>query len=294
MSQVATTDSSIIGSIVEGFKKVTQDARHFQIAYLSLFLGYGIMKLNWEILPIEIFIILSTSVLTQFIWLKITGGKMSGLKSALITGLGICLILHSDSILTLSVAAVISISSKFLIKIKNKHLFNPNNFGIIISILIFQDAWISPGQWGSDAMFLFGISILGGFILFKVNRLETGLVFLGTLFALEYLRTVAYQGWEMDVLMHKFSSGTLLLFSFFMITDPMTTPNSRRSRIIWSIVLAGLTFFLSNWIQLYTAPIWVLFFMAPLTVLLDKIYPAKKFEWIKEKESPNNQISINN
>ena len=293
MSQATSTSTTLFQSAIKRVKHFSTDARHFQIAYLSLFLSYGILELDWDIAPIEIFIIIGASLLTQLIWLKITNGPMSGLKSAMITGLGICLILQSDSILTLAVAAVISISSKFLLKIGNKHLFNPNNFGIIISILVFQDAWISPGQWGSNAMFLFVIAILGGFILLKVKRLETSLVFLGSLFAMEYIRTVAYQGWEMDVLLHKFSSGTLLLFTFFMITDPMTTPNAKKSRIIWSILLAAITFFLSNWVQLYTAPIWVLFFMTPITVVLDKVYPDAKFEWIKTKESPNKHISIN-
>lgn len=294
MNQIATQTISISQQLIEGIKNLTKDARHFQIIFLSMFLTYGIVELSWEITPLKVLIILGASLLTQFIWLKIHQGKMSGLKSALITGLGICLILHSDSILTLSVAAVLSISSKFVLRIKNKHLFNPNNFGIIVSILVFQDAWISPGQWGSNAMFLFVLALLGGFILFRVNRLDVCLTFLGSLFILEYMRTVAYQGWEMDVLVHKFSSGTLLLFTFFMITDPMTTPNSKKSRIIWAIILASATFFMSNWVQLYTAPIWVLFFMTPITVLLDKIYPSAKFEWIKEKESPNTEISINN
>lgn len=294
MSEVTTTKTGIISSLLEIAKDFSRDARHFQIIYLSLFLAYGVIELQWDILPIEITLILGASVLSQFIWLKIVGGNMMGLKSAIITGLGICLILQSDSLLTLIAATVLSISSKFLIRIKNKHLFNPNNFGIIVSILVFQDAWISPGQWGSNAMFLFVLTILGGFILFKVKRLDICLVFLGALFLMEYGRTVLYQGWEMDVLIHKFSSGTLLLFTFFMITDPMTTPNSRKSRIIWALTLAGITFFMSNWMQLYTAPIWVLFFMTPITVLLDKIYPATKFEWIKSKESPNNEISTNN
>jgi Na+-transporting NADH:ubiquinone oxidoreductase subunit NqrB len=266
---------------MERLKEFTKDARHFQIGYLALFLFYGVLELKWEITSIKMLIILGTSLLTQFLWLKITKGKMSGLKSALITGLGICLILHSDSILTLSIAAVLSISSKFVIRYKNKHLFNPNNFGMIIAILVFQDAWISPGQWGSSALFLFAISILGGLILFKIGRLETTIVFLGGLFFMEYLRTVVYQGWEMDVLFHKFSSGTLLLFAFFMITDPMTIPNARKSRIFWAAILAIATFILSNWMQIYTAPIWVLFFITPLTVFLDKIYPAVKFEWTK-------------
>lgn len=260
-------------------KNYFKDARHIQIIYLSLFILFGVLTLNWEISNTKLLLVVGSCLITQFIWLKIFKKDLSGLKSALITGLGLTLLLYSDSNLTLVAASVLAISSKYLFKIKNKHLFNPANFGIIISILLFQDAWVSPGQWGSNAMFLFLLTVLGGLILFKVGRLETSVVFIVTLFLLEMGRTVIYQGWGFDVLFHKFSSGTLLLFTFFMITDPMTIPNSKKSRIIWSLILAISTFILSNWLQMYTAPIWILFFMTPLTVFLDKIYPDLKFEW---------------
>ncbi len=257
-----------------------QDARNFQILYLSAFLIFGIFKLHWELSAFKVFAIITTTSITQFAWIKINRGQLNSLKSGLITSLGICLILNSTSIYTLCLAGMLAISAKYLIRYKNKHLFNPANFGIIVTILIFNDAWISPGQWGSDALFLFVLTILGGIILHKIGRLETSIIFLGVLFLLEFSRTVLYQGWEMDVLMHKFSSGTLLLFSFFMITDPMTIPNSKKARIIWATILALSTFILSTWLQLYTAPIWVLFFMTPLTVFFDKIYPDLKFKWL--------------
>jgi Na+-transporting NADH:ubiquinone oxidoreductase subunit NqrB len=268
---------------LEFINSILKDARHFQIIYLSIFLYYGVVELSWEISKFQILSVLGSSVLTQFIWTKITSGHHSSWKSALITGLGLLLLLKSTSLLTLVLAAIVAISSKFVLRIKKKHLFNPANFGIIIAILVFQDAWISPGQWGSSALFLFALSVLGGIVLLKIGRLETTIIFLGSLFLMEYFRTVVYQGWEMDVLFHKFSNGTLLLFAFFMITDPMTIPNSRKSRIIWALILATATFVLTNWMQLYTAPIWILFFMTPLTVLLDKIIPNTKFEWIKTK-----------
>jgi Na+-transporting NADH:ubiquinone oxidoreductase subunit NqrB len=274
---------SVIGHLLN-------DARHYQILYLSGFLMYGIIALKWEITMQQLIVVIGSSLVTQFLWLKLADKPMSGLKSALITALGLCLILKSASLLTLVVAAVVAISSKFILKIKNKHLFNPANFGIIFSVLILGDAWISPGQWGSSAIFLFALSVFGGIVLMKIGRLETSLVFLGSLFLMEFGRMYVYQGWEMDVVFHKFSNGTLLLFTFFMITDPMTIPNARKSRIIWALILATATFILGNFMQIYTAPIWVLFFMTPITVFFDKIWPAVKFEWLQKK---NEMQSIN-
>lgn len=279
--QMQGTEIEYKPSLLNSIRDYLKDARHFQILYLSLFLVYGVSYLHWEISVMQIGLVMGTCLMTQLIWVLIIKGSFKSLKSALITSLGILIILQSTSMLTLVLAGVIAISSKFVLRIKNKHLFNPGNFGIIASILIFGDAWISPGQWGSDALFLFVISAFGAIVLLKIGRLETTMTFLLSLFAMEFIRTVLYQGWSMDVLLHKFSSGTFLLFAFFMITDPMTIPNSRKGRILWSFILASATFILSNWLQIYTAPIWVLFFMTPVTVLFDKIWPELKFEWIK-------------
>lgn len=280
-----TVSTSYIGFIRDAISNAFKDARNIQIIYLGLFLVYGVTELDWDISADQISVLLGATLGTQLLWIVITKAKINSLKSGLITALGLCLLLKSTSLMTLGLAGSIAISSKFLFRIKDKHLFNPGNFAIIISILVFEDAWISPGQWGSSALFLFILTVLGGLILFRIGRLETSLVFLGTLFLLEYSRTVLYQGWEFDVLYHKFSSGTLLLFSFFMITDPMTIPNAKKARIIWSIILATATFILTNWMQLYTAPIWVLFFMTPLTVILDKVYPNLKYEWISPRKN---------
>lgn len=281
LKQMQETSEIQKTSIIDAVRLFFKDARHFQIIYLSLFLAYGISQLHWEITTLHIAVVMGTCLITQFIWILIVKAKFNSLKSALISALGIIIILQSTSVLTIALAGVLAISSKFIFRIKNKHLFNPGNFGIIASILIFGDAWISPGQWGSDALFLFVISTFGAIVLLKIGRLETTVTFLVSLFAMEFIRTVLYQGWGMDVLLHKFSSGTFLLFAFFMITDPMTIPNSKKGRVLWSLILASATFVLSNWLQIYTAPIWVLFFMTPLTVFLDKIYPELKFEWIK-------------
>jgi Na+-translocating ferredoxin:NAD+ oxidoreductase RnfD subunit len=84
----------------------------------------------------------------------------------------------------------------------------------------------------------------------------------------------------MEVFFHKFTSGTILLFAFFMITDPVTTPKSVKGRVIWGIITAVVTFILSNWHQNYTAPIWAMFFLMPSTVLFNIIFKGQEFFWL--------------
>jgi len=259
---------------------VFRDARNWQIIFLSSFLLFGMWALDWTEEPFNFYIIAPTAILVQFIAIKYFRLPVDSLKSALITSFGLTLLFKTDEPIYLVIAAALAIGSKFLIRFRGKHLFNPATFGIIISIILFHNGWISPGKWGSSVLLLLMIGAAGLMVLFKAGRIDTGLSFLVTLFILDMSRLVIYQGWEWDVLFHKYFNGSLLLFSFFMITDPATTPNHRKARIIWAAGVALLTFYLQSYVQLHTAPIWALFIVSPLTVILDLMLKAKKFEWM--------------
>ncbi len=260
-------------------KTLFYDARHFQIAYLGSFLLAGIYILSWKSNLTNYFFIISASLLVQFIGNKLTINKKNTWKSALITSFGLCLLLHSNSISTSILASSLAIGSKFIIRYKSKHIFNPVNIGIVLSILLTQDAWISPGQWGSHYMLFFALGILGFLVLKKVDRLDAPLTFLLVFGGLQAFRSIYYLGWSTDVFIHQLSSGTLLLFTFFMITDPMTTPNHRKARIIWISIIAIGAFFLSNYMYVYAAPIWMLFVCSPLVPFLDSVFTEKKYKW---------------
>ena len=259
-----------------------KDARHFQIVYLSLFLVYGIFYLGWQADISAYGLVIGTCLGVQGIFIGLTGKSRSSLKSALITALGLCLLLKVNNPATLVFAASVAISSKFLIRVNQKHLFNPANIGIIAALAFSGDAWVSPGQWGNNALMVYFFGAAALMVLLKVGRIDTSLAFLATFAVLEYLRTVVFLGWGMDVLTHKLSSGTLLLFAFFMITDPVTTPNAPKARILWASGIALLTFFLTNWFYVHTAPIWALIIYSPLTVMLDRLFVYQKFKWIEK------------
>jgi len=259
-----------------------KDARIFQIAFLSSFLVFGISSLGWKPDIMKYVVILTCAIVTQAVAIKLYKLKISSLRSAIITALGLCLLLQSGELWVLGLATTLAIASKFLIRLNRKHLFNPANFGIISSILITQRSWISPGQWGSDIILLLFFGAAGFMILLRISRLETGITFFLTYFALLYGYNVLYLGWELEVVLHKITNGSLLLFTFFMITDPMTIPNGKKARIIWAVLIAIVSFVAGSFFQLYTAPIWILFFFTPITVIFDRLWSDRKYEWIQE------------
>ncbi|MEL6354409.1 MAG: RnfABCDGE type electron transport complex subunit D [Cyanobacteria bacterium J06627_28] len=272
-----------------------KDARDYQIVFLTLFLGLGVAMRDWSLRPEMMGTAVGVAIAVQFICsiassqATVTLSRWVGYqpqfqwpafnwRSPLITALGLSLLLRTDHVATMAVAATAAIVSKFLFKTEDKHFFNPANFGIIAALLLTQDAWISPGQWGEDMWYGFIFLGAGGLVLKRVGRWDTTGMFLGCYALLEAFRNV-YLGWTWDVWSHRMMSGSLLLFALFMVTDPRSIPNARPARLLWAGAIALLTFVLRNQFYLTTAVFWALFALAPLTILLDKAWAAPRFEW---------------
>ena len=257
-----------------------QDARHFQMTYLAIFLLTGILFLDWYGNLLHYVVLIVTALCIQSIGMLAVNKYNKGWwKSALITSLGLCLLCKTGSLQTTLLAATLAIGSKFIIRFRGKHLFNPVNFGLIATSLITQDAWVSPGQWGSHLILLLVLGALGFIVLAKVKRWDAPLTFFIVFGGLMYSNIVLYKGWDFGVFLHSITSGTLVLFAFYMITDPMTTPNHRMGRILWIGLVSLISFILVTQFYFYSAPIWVLFFMSPLVPLVDRYWKAPKYEW---------------
>lgn len=282
-----------------------QDPRDYQILFLSLFLVLGIGTRDWTVQADLILVLMVTCLLTQ--WVAISIGpnpkekilnlitkkqnssennssffasslKAASLKSALITALGLSLLLRSDHYTTMILAGSLAILSKFLFQVERKHFFNPANFGIIAALTLTNDAWVSPGQWGDDGWYALLFVGTGGMVLKRVGRWDTTAAFLGTYTVLEAIRNF-WLGWTWDVFFHRLMSGSLLLFALFMITDPRSIPNARSSRLVWAGCIAVLSFILRNQFFVSTAIFWALFALSPLSVFLDFIWSAPRFSW---------------
>ncbi|MEH1834732.1 MAG: RnfABCDGE type electron transport complex subunit D [Nostoc sp.] len=256
-----------------------KDIRDYQISFLGLFLVVGIGTRDWTLRPELIGVLIATCIVTQWIFSRVTGKEqIPNLRSALITSLGLGLLLRADHWTTMVIAAASAIASKFLLKFGNKHFFNPGNFGIISALVLTSDAWVSPGQWGEEWWYALLFAGTGGMTLQRIGRWDTTAAFLGAYSLLEAIRNL-WLGWTWDVYWHRLMSGSLLLFALFMITDPRSIPNSRIGRVVWAFCIAGLTFILRNYFFVSTAVFWALFALAPLTILLDVLWLAPRFSW---------------
>lgn len=265
------------------------DPRWFQVIFQAIFLTYGIFFLHWSAEWLHYSISISGCLLfnysaesirrKQFLPLWGRSGWGCWGFSVLISAMSLCLLLKTNYWYISLLAAFLTVISKYIFRFQQKHIFNPSAFGIVAAILLTNEAWLSPGQWGSNAVIFFGVVTLGTIVVTRVQKLDESLAFLLTFTGLLYWRQVYVLGWPMDHFIHSVSTGSLLLFTFFMISDPRTSPNHPAARIIWAVLIAAVSFYLAAFKWKYNTPIWVLVAAAPLVPVLDKIFKAKIFEW---------------
>ena len=153
------------------------DPRLYQIAALSGLLAYGLLALDLEVRPARAVLILAVVLAVQYTCTRLWRLPAYDPKSALISGLSLCLLLRTNSEALALLAAAIAVAGKFVLRIRGKHVFNPTNLAIVVLLLTGQ-AWVSPGQWGSAAFFGFLLACAGGLVVNRAARSDVTLTFL--------------------------------------------------------------------------------------------------------------------
>src|SRR5499426_3223429 len=144
------------------------DARHYQIAALSTLLIFNLGWLDFGARPLN--------------------SALAIASSPLITGLSLSLLLRADEAWLHALAGVIGIGSKFVLRIDGKHIWNPAGLAIVVLLLVSNDVWISPGQWGSAVWFATLLGFFAILVLHAARRSDMALFFLGSHAALLFAR----------------------------------------------------------------------------------------------------------
>lgn len=263
-------------------KSIFRDPRHYQIAILGALAVYGVTILDLDIEPTVAWTMLLGSLAFQLVFTRWVGLPRFDARSPLISALSLILLLRTRSITIAALAALLTIGSKFGIRVgqgkDGKHVFNPTNFGLAATMLFFDGAWVSQGQWGSGALLAFAAACLGLVVVYRAERSDVTWAILG-FWSLILFGRALWLGDPLAIPLHQLQSGAFLIFAFFMISDPKTTPDSRMGRILYAGVVAGV----AAWIQFGlfepNALIWALFFCAPAVPLADRLLPGLRYRW---------------
>jgi hypothetical protein len=260
------------------------DPRVYQISILSSLLVYGMATLDFDITIWRACLLLVTVVAIQAVcdyasaWRAGRQRPAVNVKSALISGLSLCLLLRTNDVGLAIAAAVVTIASKFVIRFRGKHIFNPTNGGLVAMLLLTSQVWVSPGQWGSAAFFAFLMACLGGLVVNRASRSDVTYAFIAFYGALVIGRSI-YVGEPLMIPLHRLQSGALLLFTFFMISDPKTTPDSRLGRVLFAGLVAFAAWYVQFRLFRTNGLLWSLAACSLTVPLIDWMLPGRRYDW---------------
>jgi len=255
-----------------------KDPRWYQIIVLSLLLGCGVFLLDFGIRWQNAITIFATAQVVQFLGMRFLAQGRFDPLSALITSFSLTLLLRTDAITVAMLAAVIAIGSKFLVRVNGKHVFNPANVALVSLMLLSDQAWVSSGQWGSATIGAFALACLGFLVLTRAKRAETTLAFIGA-FALLLVARSVWLGDPLSIPLHQIQNGALLIFAFFMISDPKTSPNTANGRILFGALVAAIAYTIQFVFYEPNGPILALIMSAPLVPLIDALLRGQIYRW---------------
>lgn len=216
-----------------------------------------------------------SSILTELILCRILFGHWRNVSSAYITGISVSILIRSNLYWPYILTAVLSIASKYVLKYKGKHIWNPSNFGV--SWMLFTAPFSVAGlsiQWGNNIWPLLIIWMLGLFIVARAKRYNITLTYVISFIVFAYFRSLI-TGDPFLTEVAPITGPMYQLFIFFMITDPVTTVRSKKGQIMVAFLIALIEFIL-RLNQFIYAPFYALFIVGPIAMVIDRYKRSKE------------------
>jgi enediyne biosynthesis protein E5 len=215
------------------------------------------------------------SLLTELILGRLFVGKWPNLASAYITGISVGILVRSPAFWPYALCAVVSIMSKYVLRVKGRHIWNPSNFGI--SVLVFlapETAATLSIQWGNYLLPMVVIWILGSIIIWRVRRFHITGTYVACFIAFAFLRSfLTGSPWQSEVA--PLTGPMYQLFIFFMITDPKTTVRSNKWQCI-VVAIVALVEMILRLMQVVYAPFYALFLVGPVALLIEMWWNSRR------------------
>lgn len=194
--------------------------------------------------------------------------------SGIVSSFGVAVLVDSPALWPTAVAAVLASLSKHLVRWDGRHVFNPNNFGVVVTVLAFPD-WAVTGamRWGGKLGLSFLLFGIGWLIVYRADRWAASLSYmLGFLF-FNALRSLIFEKpiWAYSI---SLLGPAMQLFIFYMISDPKTSPSARRNQMAYGIAIAALDNLMRH-MQIKDAPLFALFLVTFGYAVLRQLGPLR-------------------
>jgi Na+-translocating ferredoxin:NAD+ oxidoreductase RnfD subunit len=217
---------------------------------------------------------IAVAILAELVMGRIMYGKWPHPASAYITGISVGILVRSPYLWAYALCALASIATKYALRYKSRHLWNPSNFGV--SALLFlapASASVLSIQWGNVIWPMVVIWMLGAVIVWRAGRGHISATYVASFLLLSYVQS-ALTGKPWLSIVAPITGPMYQLFIFFMVTDPKTTVSTRVGQcvVVFLVAVVELVLRLN---EVVYAPFYALFLVGPAALLID--------DWLRSK-----------
>ena len=194
--------------------------------------------------------------------------KFPHLASAYISGISVGILLRSPAFAPYALCSVLAIMSKYVIRWRGRHLWNPSNFAISAMLILVPEyvATLSI-QWGNAIWPMLIVWALGVLIVLRVKRFHITATYVVSFVALAYLRTF-FTGHPFLAEVAPITGPMYQLFIFFMITDPRTTVKPVWAQCLVAFAVAVVEMILRLFENVH-APYYALAIVGPIANIIE-------------------------
>lgn len=245
---------------------------------LAAHLSFGILE-DYKKLGTAI----AASMITELVLHRAVTGRWRNLNSAYISGISVGILIRSPMLWPYALTSMLSITSKYVLRYKGGHLWNPSNFGIVAMLLLAYDSVaILSIQWGNNMWPMLVIWIVGFVSIWRLKRFHICGTYVVSFLAFALLRSwITGDPYLSEVA--PISGPMYQLFVLFMITDPVTTVKSKKGQYIVAFLIAFVEMILRLNEAVY-APFYALFIVGPVALFIEKKWKESKQAGTDAKE----------
>jgi len=209
-----------------------------------------------------------TAIAAELVLGRLTYGKWLHPASAYISGISVGILVRSPFLWPYFFASFISILSKYVLRLKGHHLWNPSNLGVsAVLFLAPETVSLLSIQWGNNLWPMAVIWLLGSVIVWRVGRLHVSASYVASFVVFALVRS-AITGNPWQATLAPITGPMYQLFIFFMVTDPKVSVRPKWGQVVVVIAVAFVEMLLRLNEVIY-APFYALFLVGPAALLIE-------------------------
>ena len=207
----------------EAPRRLRFDRRYLAPALITCVLVAGQISFGFLESWSRTFLAIATALIVELVVVRVLYGSWPHLASAYVSGISVGILVRSPAFWPYALCSAISIISKYVLRVRGRHIWNPTNFGVVALLVLAPDTVASLSvQWGNNLLPMVVVWVFGSVILWMVDRLHITLTYVASFLFFAIVRA-AVTGHPLVSEIAPITGPMYQLFIFFMITDPKTT-----------------------------------------------------------------------